>query len=139
MRMNQNTGVRLFRYTLGTIFVFHGLMKFAGGLGTLTYIGAMPPCFAHLNPHIQLVLGLIAATIELVGGLCVITGRFFRYACGAIALTMLAAATYHVTQMHDFDSVMCNTWPLEDMFVFLAFLLIGPSIGETKKADEPKQ
>jgi len=125
---NPNTGIRLFRYSMGTIFVLHGLMKFAGGVGTLTYIGGMPAFLPHNSPHVQLALGILAALMEILGGLGVVTGFFFRYACALIVLAMLAAFSFHVTQMHDFESMMCNTWPLEDMFVFLAFMFIGPKL-----------
>jgi uncharacterized membrane protein YphA (DoxX/SURF4 family) len=130
--MNQNTGIRFLRYTMGSIFVLHGLMKVAGGIGTLTYIGGMPPLAPHNNPHLQLGLGIIAAAFEILGGLGVITGIGFRYACSMIIIAMLAACSYHITQVHDFESLMTNTWPLEDLFVFLSLLIIGPGTSEKK-------
>ncbi len=123
--MNANAGIVLFRLSMGSLMVLHGLSKFAGGTGTLQYVGGMPP-FAPANPHLQLALGILAAAFEVIGGLGVITGVKFRWACTMLILVLLGATSYHMTQVKDFSSLMMNTWSLELIFVFASFLLIGP-------------
>jgi uncharacterized membrane protein YphA (DoxX/SURF4 family) len=123
--MNANKGILLFRLSMGTIMVLHGLSKVLGGSAVLQYVGGMPP-FAPSDPHAQLILGSIAAAFEIIGGLGVITGIGFRLACTMLVVLLLAATSYHMTQVKDFSSLMMNTWPLELAFVFGSFILIGP-------------
>jgi putative oxidoreductase len=123
--MNAQAGIVLFRLSMGTIMVLHGLSKFLGGAATLQYVGGMPP-FAPANPNLQLTIGTIAAAFEVIGGLGVITGIKFRWACAMLILVLLGATSYHLTQVTNFSSLMLNTWPLELAFVFASFLLIGP-------------
>ncbi|HNX04922.1 MAG TPA: DoxX family protein [Opitutales bacterium] len=123
--MNANKGILLFRLSMGTIMVLHGLSKLLGGSMALQYVGGMPP-FAPSNPNAQLVLGSIAAAFEILGGLGVLTGIGFRAACAMLVLVLLGATSYHMTQVTNFSSLMMNTWPLELAFVFASFLFIGP-------------
>jgi uncharacterized membrane protein YphA (DoxX/SURF4 family) len=123
--MNINTGVKFLRYSLGTVLALHGLSKILGGTAALTYIGGMPPFAPHNNPNAQLALGALAATAELLGGIGVATGILYRYAC-VLAIAVLAAAfSFHVTQVHDFSSLMLNTWPLELALVFAGLFIAG--------------
>jgi uncharacterized membrane protein YphA (DoxX/SURF4 family) len=129
--MSNNTGYKFIRYSLGTVLALHGLAKVLGGAATLTYVGGMPPFAPHNNPTAQLALGSLAAAAEILGGLGVATGVLYRYAC-ALAIGELAAAfSFHAGQVHDFGSLMQNTWPLELALVF-AGLLIGGKGEETK-------
>lgn len=130
--MNANIGIKFIRYAIGTVLALHGLAKIFGGAATLTYIGGMPPFAPHDNPHMQLALGIAAAAAELLGGLGVITGVFYRYACALAMIVLAGAFSYHVTQVHDFSSLMLNTWPLELLLVFAGLLIAGKS--EEKKA-----
>lgn len=123
--MNANAGIVLFRLSMGSIMVLHGLSKFLGGTVMLHNVGGMPP-FAPTNPHLQLALGIFAAAFEVIGGLGVITGVKFRLACLMLILVLLGATSFHMTLVKDFSSLMMNTWPLELAFVFASFLLIGP-------------
>jgi putative oxidoreductase len=124
MRMSINNGIKFLRYSMGGMFVLHGLSKVIGGTGVLTYVGGMPPFAPHDSPRLQLVLGSLAAAFEILGGLGVITGFKFRQACLLIILVMLAATTYHMSLVKDFSSLMANTWPIEILFVFVSLLMI---------------
>lgn len=123
--MNTNKGLLFLRISMGTVMVLHGLSKVLGGAAVLTYVGGMPP-FAPANPHVQLALGIVAAAFEILGGLGVLTGIGFRAAAAGLVLVLLGAFSYHVTQVHDFSSLMMNTWPLELAFVFASLFVIGP-------------
>ena len=45
---------------------------------------------------------------------------------GMIILVMIPATAYHMSTVTSFESLMCNTWSLEEIFVFVSFLIIGP-------------
>jgi putative oxidoreductase len=125
--MSINTGVKFIRYSLGTVLALHGLSKILGGAAALTYVGGMPPFAPHNSPTIQLILGSMAATAEILGGLGVATGVYFRYACALAILVLASAFSFHATQVHDFSSLMLNTWPLELALVFAGLFIAGKS------------
>jgi uncharacterized membrane protein YphA (DoxX/SURF4 family) len=129
--MSINNGVKFIRYSLGTVLALHGASKLLGGAAALTYIGGMPPFAPHNSPNEQLLLGGLAATAELLGGLGVATGVLYRYACALSILVLAAAFSFHITQVHDFSSLMLNTWPLELALVFAGLFIAGS--GEEKR------
>lgn len=103
----------------------HGLMKLMGGPSFWENLGGLPPIVPDIG-WLQLILGLIAALIECVGGILVIAGYGVRWASIAIALVMLVAFTYHIPNVNSFDTLMYNTWPLEIGLVFAALAVINP-------------
>jgi len=123
--MNANNGIKFLRYSIGTVLALHGLSKLLGGAATLTYVGGMPPFAPHNSPTAQLVLGAVAVALEILGGIGVVAGYGYRYACGAAILVLAGAASYHLTQVTDFSSLMMNTWPIELLLVFVALLIAG--------------
>lgn len=123
--MSSNNGIRFLQVSLGAVMALHGLSKFTAGADHLAYIGGMPP-FVPENATLHLVLGILAAGIELFGGLAVALGFKVRWACLALVLVLLGAISYHVTQVQGFTSLMLNTWPLELAFVFISLAVIGP-------------
>lgn len=131
--MNANKGIRFLRYSIGSVLALHGLSKLLGGAATLTYVGGMPPFAPHNSPTAQLILGAVAALLELLGGIGVATGYYYKTACYSAILVLAGAASYHLTQVSDFSSLMMNTWPIELLLVFVALLLAGPGKGAAEK------
>ena len=123
--MKRDTGTLVFRVSMGTMMILHGIMKISGGLEFIQRLGGLPP-FVPDNDVLRLILGLIAVLFEIVGGLGVVTGYRFRAACIMIVLVMIPAFLHHLGGVSDFESFVRNTWPLELAFVFTAFILIGP-------------
>jgi uncharacterized membrane protein YphA (DoxX/SURF4 family) len=123
--MNANKGIRFIRYSIGTVLALHGLAKLIGGTATLTYVGGMPPFAPHNSPSAQLVLGLVAAIFELVGGIGIATGYFYKVACWAAILLLAGAASYHLTQVSSFSTLMLNTWPIELLLVVIGLMIAG--------------
>jgi len=123
--MTKDSGIHLFRITMGTMMVGHGLMKVFGGIDFIQKLGGMPP-FVPNNDAVRLVLGFVAVACELLGGLGVITGFRFRTACIAIIAVMIPAWLYHLGNVSNFETFMRNAWPLELAFVFASFAIIGP-------------
>ena len=110
---------------MGTVLALHGISKLLGGAATLTYVGGMPPFAPHNSPTAQLILGAVAAALEIIGGIGVATGYFYKTACIAAILVLGGAASYHLTQVHDFSSLMMNSWPIELLLVFVALSIAG--------------
>jgi uncharacterized membrane protein YphA (DoxX/SURF4 family) len=70
------------RIALGLIFLAHGLQKISGMEGIVKWFGSigLPPLLAY-----------VVATIETVGGACLILGLFTRIAAAGIVFVMLGA------------------------------------------------
>ena len=131
-KKNQNMGIFIFRITMGTMMILHGLMKIAGGIGFIRKLGSLPP-FIPNNATLHLILGIFAVVFEIVGGLGIITGYKFKIACIMLILVLLPGFAYHLGNVTDFSSFMRNSWPLELGFVFFAFYFIGPGTNATGK------
>ena len=123
--MTKDTGILIFRITMGTMMVLHGTMKVVLGMEFIQRLGGHPP-FVPENGTVQLVFGLLAVAFEIVGGLGVLTGYRFRAACLMIIMVMIPAFLYHLGGVSDFESFVRSTWPLELACVFTAFIFIGP-------------
>jgi len=123
--MKKDIGILVFRISLGTLMICHGIMKIMGGWDFMMTLGALPPLVPE-DESLHLVLGIIATLSEILGGLGLITGFGFRLACILLTAVMIPAFLYHLESVNDFASLMRNTWPLELAFVFIAFCFIGP-------------
>lgn len=123
--MNANNGIKFIRYSIGTVLALHGLSKLLGGAATLTYVGGMPPFAPHNSPTAQLILGAVAAAFEIIGGVGVATGCYYKTACISAILVLAGAASYHLTQVSSFSTLMLNTWPIELLLVFVGLLIAG--------------
>lgn len=111
-------GLLLLRVGLGVVMILHGLPKFAGG----------PALWAGLGqsvgvPFAPAFFGFLAATIEVVGGLLLTLGLFFRLATLLLALQMIAALTFHLRRG---DPYGIYSHPLALLIVFVVLFIIGP-------------
>lgn len=79
-----------FRVVVGLLFMLHGAQKY-GLFGDGTTIAKFAGLF-----HLPLALAYAAATIELVGGACILLGLFTRTAAFLGSINMIVAlATVH--------------------------------------------
>ena len=88
--MNKGIGILIFRISMGSMMIGHGIMKIAGGMEFIERLGGLPP-FVPDNPTLHIVLGLISVVFEILGGLGVMTGFAFRAACILIIAVMIPA------------------------------------------------
>jgi len=117
-----HTGLLIIRIGIGIMFMVHGVPKlFAGPEKWAALGGAMSNFGVDVAPALW---GFMAAIAEAVGGLCLITGYFFRPAALMMASTMFVAMYMHYTAGHDF--VPKVSYPLEMMVVFIGLLITGP-------------
>jgi putative oxidoreductase len=66
--------------------------------------------------------GFLAAVSECIGGLCLVLGLFTRPAAFFMAMTMVVAATMHLTRG---DGIQVASHAIEDGLVFFSLILIG--------------
>jgi putative oxidoreductase len=88
-----------------------------GGPDTWTGLGS------RVGLPAPVVFGFIAAASELIGGLMLVLGLYFRVACILLAGTMVGALYYHISDDDGF-----NEWShaLESLIVFVSLIFIGP-------------
>ncbi len=124
--LDRDGGILVFRVSMGTLMILHGLMKIGGGWEFIETLGGMPPLVPD-NTVVQLVLGSLATSFEILGGLGLLSGYRFRTACILLIMVMVPAFVYDlVGRVDGFRSFMTATWPLELASVFTAFIFIGP-------------
>lgn len=117
----KNTGLLLLRIGLGIMFLTHGFPKMAGGPdGWEKLGGTMQVVGVNFAPTFW---GFMAAFAETFGGFLLIVGLFFRPACLLLLITMIIAATMHLTKG---DGLKTASHALEMAIVFVSLIFIGP-------------
>jgi putative oxidoreductase len=102
--------------------IVHGYPKIVGGLTLWRGLGGAFNRLIGLN-FVPEFWGFLAMLAEFCGGLCLITGFFFRPACAAILFTMLVAVISIVRGGYGFNSA---SQPFELGIVVAALFLTGP-------------
>jgi putative oxidoreductase len=134
MQLNADTGMWFLRVSMGAMMALHGLAKIVGGGDTLRYVAGMVPQMPD-DPTLRLVMGGLAAAMELVGGIGLIIGCHVRWAAGMLIVVLAAALCAHLGAVKDFPSLMLNTWPLELIFVMVALFFVGGCSKQAPKND----
>lgn len=118
----QNVGFLILRLGIGLMFMFHGQGKLFAGPAMWEKIGG---AMAHwgIPSSLFTFFGFLAACSEFFGGLCLILGLFFRPACFFLFLTMLVAATMHLSQG---DGMNKASHAIEASILFFSLIFIGP-------------
>jgi putative oxidoreductase len=119
----REAGLLLLRIGLGVMFIVHGLPMLLGGPAGWHKIGAMAmhPVGINFYPAFW---GALAALSEVLGGILVVFGLWFRPACFFLALTLTMATIMHVKHRDDFNTVVSHA--AEMAIVFYCLMLIGP-------------
>jgi len=115
---------------MGGFMLLHGLMKLIAGPEFWQTLGGMP-IFMPEIPWLRTVAGSTAMLIEIIGGLAVVFGYRVKVAATAIAFVMLCAFSKELVNIHDFRTLMLNTWPLEIGSVFVCIALIYSELGKS--------
>ena len=116
-----NTGLLIIRLGLGAAFMMHGLGKFQGGEKVLTMVGSAMGNLGLTGGFYA--FGVLAASSELLGGLLVLLGAFFRPACLMILSVLSMALLMHLKHG---DSFNVFSHAAELLVVFLGLFLVGP-------------
>lgn len=117
----RDAGLLILRIGIGCMFIYHGFPKIFGGPQMWTNVGlmAMPGLGIKFAPAFW---GFMAGFSELVGGILIIFGLFFRIACALLLITMATAAHMQLTSR----GMLAASQPIEDGILFLSLILIGP-------------
>jgi|Deesub1362A_J573_1020465.scaffolds.fasta_scaffold09785_3 putative oxidoreductase len=117
----RDMGLLVLRMGIGTMFIYHGLPKMMAGPEKWEKLGmAVKSVGIHFLPEFW---GFMAAFSEVVGGICIIIGLFFRPACILLTITMIVAASMHISRG---DGLKRALHAIEDGIVFLSLIFTGP-------------
>lgn len=117
----RDTGILLLRIGIGVAFALHGLPKMMGGPPYWQQVGgAMGNLGINFLPSFW---GFMAAFAELVGGVLLAIGLFFRPVTFLLAFTMLIALLSHLSRSDEFNGY---SHALESMILFVSLYFIGP-------------
>ena len=118
----KDIGLLVMRVGFGLMFVLiHGWPKMSGGVSEWASKGA---AMGHLGVHFWPAFwGFMAAFSELVGGICIVLGLFFRPMAALLAFTMFVAAFMHFKTGGGLDAA---SHAIECFAVALGFVWTGP-------------
>lgn len=117
---NKDLGILIFRIGIGIAFILHGYPKLIGGEEIWTKVGsAISYIGIDFYPAFW---GLMAALAEVIGGIFLVTGIFFKPAIASLIFTMVVATVMKVSKGLEFKEYAHS---FELGIVLLAFLFIG--------------
>ena len=120
LNKHRNIGLLILRLGLGAMFIYHGAPKLFAGPAQWGKIGmAMATTGITFAPTFW---GFMAAVAEFAGGICIMLGLFFRYACVLLVINLSVATTMHLTKG---DGLQVASHAIEDGIVFLSLIFIG--------------
>ncbi len=114
-------GLLILRIGIGCMFIIHGAPKLFGGPDKWEKLGMAMSSVGIQS--IPVFWGFMAAVSEFIGGICIILGLFFRFACILLAITMTIATTMHFSKG---DGLRGTSHAIEAGIVFLGLIFIGP-------------
>lgn len=115
----QDNGLLFYRIVFGLSMMAHGYLKFAGGEQSLYGVGSMLGIFGITGGY--LVLGAMAATAELLGGLLVLLGLATRLGSLLIIGTLFVATILALG-----NGFFAWDYPSQMMFGAIMLLIAGP-------------
>lgn len=115
----QDQGLLFYRIVFGLSMMAHGYFKFAGGEQMLTGVGSMLGVFGITGGYYM--LGVMAASAELIGGLLVILGLATRLGTLMIVGTLFVATVLELG--HGFFKW---DYPSQMMFGAIMLFIAGP-------------
>lgn len=118
----RNTGLLIIRVGLGITMMMYGFPKLSGGIETWTQIGQTMKIIGI--DFLPVGWGFIAAATEVVGGLFLLLGLFFRPVNILLVFTMVMASLVHLTNPN--QGIMQALSPIQLGVVFLGLLFLGP-------------
>jgi putative oxidoreductase len=116
-----DVGLLVMRIVLGGMFIYYGAPKLFGGSAKWVELGG---AVSLMGIHFGFVFwGFAAAFAQCIGGVCLISGLFFRVFCALLFVTMVVAVNMHLRKG---DGLFVAGHALELASVFVGLFLIGP-------------
>lgn len=121
LERNQDIGILILRLTVGCAFaLIYGLPKIEGGPALWAMIGAsMNNIGINFAPEFW---GFMASISEFGGGILLILGLFLRPAMVFMGITMIMAATQHLTMKDQWYNVII---PIVYLSIFILLFFTG--------------
>ena len=117
----RDIGLLILRLGVGAMFMVHGIPKIVAGPELWAKLGSAMGNFGiHFWPTLW---GFLAAISESGGGLLMMAGLAFRPAMAFMFITMMVAATHHLTAG---DGIQIASHAIEAGTLFLSLIFIGP-------------
>ncbi len=109
--------------------ITYGVLIFLGGTEYIQKIGSAMQ-YVGINFGYEF-FGFLAALTEIVGGLMLILGAYYRASCFALTLVMTMATLYQraaLPEGHSFADFVSagGLYPLSMGAIFISMLFIGP-------------
>jgi len=115
-----DSGLLALRLGFGSMFIFHGAPKMAGGPDAWTKLGkSMKHLGVDVYPEI---FGFLASFAEFFGGVALLLGLATRPFAFLMFCTMVVASVMH---LREGDGLGKSAHAIEAGFAFLAILLTG--------------
>lgn len=114
-------GLLIIRIVLGVMFMYYGIPKLMQGTSAWEETGkAMNALHIFFWPVFW---GFLASLVMALGGLCVLTGIFFRPACLFLFFVMAVAASMH---FYEHQGLSAASHAIVNAGVFLGLVFVGP-------------
>ena len=117
----RDIGLLILRIGLGLAFIAHGYPKITGGAEMWGQIGQSMQNFGITSGYTF--WGFMAALAEFGGGILLLFGFLFRYACILLFINLCVAASFHYFRG---DGFMGYAHALEAAITFFSLIWIGP-------------
>lgn len=118
----RNTGLLILRIGIGAMMMVHGLPKIMGGPTGWEQIGGSMK-LVHID-FLPVFWGFMAAISEGLGGFLLLLGLFFRPVNMLLVITMMMAATVHLSDPK--QGLAEASHAIELAIVFFSLIFIGP-------------
>lgn len=116
-----NFGLLILRIGLGIMFIMHGLPKIQGGAELWTKLGS---AMQYIGVHSFFTFwGLLAAVIEVGGGVLLFAGLLFKPTVIMLMIVMAVAANMHISLN---EGIQGASHAIELSIVLLSLLITGP-------------
>jgi putative oxidoreductase len=117
----KNLGLLFMRVGLGAMMILHGYPKILGGPDKWEKLGKAMGNFGI--DFFPVGWGAMAAGTEVIGGLLLVLGWYFRPACIFLLITMIVAAMSHIGRG---QGLLEASHAIEVGFAFLGLMFLGP-------------
>ena len=116
----QDEGLLILRILLGLVLMYHGYVKIAGGMHKIIDTGSAMAYIGITGGYFF--FGALATFCELIGGIFIIVGLFYRLFAFLMVGTLFVASVMQLGA-HGYDKA---SHAMDLMFAYIGMLIAGP-------------